>query len=107
MRLADELNLTALVEVHNRPELDRALDSGARLIGINNRDLRTFHTTLATTEALLPAVPPDACVVAESGIETIADLVRLERGGVHAFLIGEALMRASDPGARLRTLLDG
>jgi len=107
LRLADELNLTALVEVHNRPELDRALDSGTRLIGINNRDLHTFHTTLATTEALLPAVPPEACVVAESGIDTIADLERLERGGVHAFLIGEALMRAPDPGARLRTLLGG
>jgi len=103
--LADELHLTALVEVHDRPELDRALRSGARLIGINNRDLRTFHTTLATTEALVPAVPSDTCVVAESGIDTVADLVRLERQGVRAFLIGEALMRAADPGARLRGLL--
>ena len=107
LSLADELNLTALVEVHDRPELDRALHSGARLIGINNRDLRTFHTTLATTEALVPAVPADACVVAESGIETVADVVRLEQCGIHAFLIGEALMRAPDPGVRLRTLLGG
>ncbi len=103
--LADELNLSALVEIHDRPELERAVRGGARLLGINNRDLRTFHTTLATTEALLPAVPPDALVVAESGIETVADIERLERLGVSAFLIGEALMRAADPGTRLSELL--
>lgn len=103
--LAEELNLTPLVEIHDRAELERAVRSGARLLGINNRDLRTFHTTLATTEDLLPAVPPDAFVVAESGIETAADIERLERVGVSAFLIGEALMRAPDPGARLGELL--
>ena len=105
--LADELNLAALVEVHERTELDRAARSGARLIGINNRDLQTFHTCLGTTENLLPAVPADACVVAESGIETIADIERLERAGVHAFLIGETLMRAADPEAQLAALLAG
>lgn len=103
--LAKELNLAALVEVHDRAELDRAVACGARLLGINNRDLRTFHTSLATTEALLPAVPRDVIVVAESGIETTADLERLEGAGVRAFLIGEALMRAADPGARLSELL--
>ena len=105
--LAEELNLAALVEVHERVELERAARSGARLIGINNRDLRTFHTSLETTERLLPAVPPEAFVVAESGIETAVDIERLERLGVSAFLIGETLMRAPDPGARLATLLEG
>jgi indole-3-glycerol phosphate synthase len=103
--LAEELNLAPLVEIHDRSELERALRSGARLLGINNRDFRTFRTTLATTEELLPAVPPDAFVVAESGIETFADIERLERAGVTAFLIGEAFMRAADPGARLGEFL--
>lgn len=103
--LADELNVTALVEVHDRAELDRATRAGARLLGINNRDLRTFRTTLETTEQLLSAVPSDACVVAESGIETTRDLVRLERVGVTAFLVGETLMRAPDPGTKLAELL--
>jgi len=103
--LAEELNLTALVEVHDRAELARAVCAGVRLLGINNRDLRTFQTTLTTTERLMPAVPPDALVVAESGIESVADMERLERVGVRAFLIGESLMRAPDPGAWLRELL--
>jgi indole-3-glycerol phosphate synthase len=103
--LAEELNLSPLVEVHDRADLERAVRGGARLLGINNRDLRTFHTTLATTEELLPSVPPDALVVAESGIETTADIERLERLGVGAFLIGEAFMRAADPGARLGDFL--
>ena len=103
--LAEELNLSSLVEVHDRIELERAVRGGARLLGINNRDLRTFHTTLATTEELLPLVPPDALVVAESGIETASDIERLERLGVGAFLIGEAFMRAADPGARLSDFL--
>ncbi len=103
--LADELNLAALVEVHARDELQRAARNGARLIGINNRDLRTFHTSLTVTEDLLPSVPADAFVVAESGIETPADVERLERRGVTAFLIGEALMRSPDPGARLAQFL--
>jgi indole-3-glycerol phosphate synthase len=105
--LAEELNLTPLVEVHDRAELERAVRSGARLLGINNRDLRTFQTSLATTEDLLPLVPPDAFVVAESGIESPADLERLERLGVGAFLIGEAFMRAPDPGVRLDEFLRG
>jgi indole-3-glycerol phosphate synthase len=103
--LADELNLTALVEVHDGDDLNRALSCGARLLGINNRDLRTFRTTLETTEQLLPAVPRDAFVIAESGIERVADIERLERAGVTAFLIGEAFMRAPDPGERLAEFL--
>jgi indole-3-glycerol phosphate synthase len=103
--LAEELNLTALVEVHDEAELECAVRCGARLLGVNNRDLRTFHTTLATTERLMPAVPPGALVIAESGIDSVEDIVRLERAGVHAFLIGEALMRAADPGARLAELI--
>lgn len=103
--LAEELHLTALVEVHDASELGRALAAGATLIGINNRDLRTFRTTLATTESLMTAVPAGVRIVAESGIEAVADITRLERAGVHAFLIGETLMRAPDPGAKLRELL--
>jgi len=105
--LAEELNLTPLVEVHDEGELQRALAAGATLVGINNRDLRTFHTTLATTEQLMASVPPGVRIVAESGIETPADLERLERVGVHAFLVGETLMRAADPGAKVRELLGG
>src|SRR5262249_20317127 len=93
-------------EIHDRCELDQAVRSGARVLGINNRDLRTFHTTLDTTIQLLPAVPADTLVIAESGIETTADLARLEHAGVTAFLIGETLMRAPDPGEKLAELLD-
>jgi indole-3-glycerol phosphate synthase len=103
--LAEELNLCPLVEVHDRDELERAVRSGAGVLGINNRNLRTFHTTLTTTEEMLPAVPPNALVVAESGIEVPADIERLERLGVGAFLIGEAFMRAPDPGGRLAEFL--
>ncbi len=99
--LAEELHLGALVEIHDGAELDCALRSGARLIGVNNRDLRTFRTSLTTTEQLVPHVPSDAFVVAESGIESIADIERLEDAGVTAFLIGETLMRSADPGAKL------
>jgi indole-3-glycerol phosphate synthase len=107
LRVVDALQLSALVEVHDRLEIERALDNGARLLGVNNRDLQTFHTDLATTEALAPDVPTDVLVVAESGIETPADIKRLERTGVRAFLIGETLMRAVDPGAKLAELLAG
>jgi len=104
-RTAAELDLAVLVEVHDGRELERAIRQGASIIGINNRDLRSFHTTLATTERLAPAAPAGAMVVAESGIDTVDDIARMERAGVHCFLIGESLMRAEDPGAKLAELL--
>lgn len=107
LQLSNELELSALVEVHDRHELERGCHSGATLLGINNRDLRTFRTSLAVTEALMPYLPADALAVSESGIECVADIARLESTGVRAFLIGETLMRAADPGARLAEFLSG
>jgi indole-3-glycerol phosphate synthase len=98
------LGLDVLVEVHDAAELDRALALGARLIGINNRDLRTFETRLETTHALLPRVPSDVRIVTESGIATPADVASMRTRGVHAFLVGEAFMRAADPGRALAEL---
>jgi indole-3-glycerol phosphate synthase len=102
--LADHLGLAVLVEVHDAEELERALALGTSLIGINNRNLRTFDTRLETTLQLLPSVPTGRIVVSESGIHTPADVARLRGQGVHAFLVGEAFMRAPDPGARLASL---
>jgi indole-3-glycerol phosphate synthase len=99
-----ELGMAALVEVHDAAELERALALSTPLIGINNRNLRTFETRLETTLALLPQVPADRLVVAESGILAREDVDLMRRGGVRAFLLGEALMRAVDPGAALRDL---
>ena len=104
-RLARDCGLDALVEVHDEDELARAAAAGAELIGVNNRDLQTFAVDLAVTERLAPRAPAGALLVAESGIRDAGDLARLRRGGVDAFLIGEALMRADDPGARLAELL--
>jgi indole-3-glycerol phosphate synthase len=97
--------MDAIAEVHDEAELDRALGLDCRLVGINNRDLKTFHTTLATTERLAPHVPAGRIVVAESGIAGHADLARLARCGVRAFLVGESLMRQPDVAAATRTLL--
>jgi indole-3-glycerol phosphate synthase len=91
--------------VHDEAELDRALKLDCRLIGINNRDLKTFETTLETTERLAPHVPRDRIVIAESGIAGNADLQRLANVGVRAFLVGESLMRQADVAAATRTLL--
>ena len=101
---AEALGLCALVEVHDEAELDTALASGARAIGINNRDLRTFHTDLAVTERLAPRVPEGVVVVAESGIFTRTDMARLAASGAQAFLVGESLMRESDMAGALRRL---
>jgi len=98
-------NMDALIEVHDEKELERALKLGAKLIGINNRDLRTFQTTLTTTERLAPYVPKTHLLVAESGISNSADLARLADVGVNAFLVGESLMRQPDVTLATCTLL--
>jgi indole-3-glycerol phosphate synthase len=102
---ARQWSMDALVEVHDDAELDRALALGADTIGINNRDLRTFETTLATTERLAPRVPKYRIVIGESGIFTPADLARIAAAGVHAFLVGESLMRQADVAGATRALL--
>lgn len=107
LQLANDLGMAALVEVHTREELERVLPLHPHLVGINNRDLGTFRTDLETTLQILPLIPPDVVVVSESGIHSAADIARLRAEGVHAFLIGESLMRAPDPGLKLRELLHG
>jgi indole-3-glycerol phosphate synthase len=99
-----ELGLAALVEVHDAPEVEVALRAGARIVGVNNRDLRTFVVDLATSERILPLLPPDVRGVAESGVRTPEDARRLRRAGAANLLVGEALVRAVDPGALLREM---
>ena len=98
-------SLDALVEVHTENELASAVAAGAQLIGINNRDLKTFAVDLGTTERLAPLVPAGMPVVCESGIDSLEQIHRVEKLGVHVFLIGESLMRAPAPGQKLRELL--
>lgn len=103
-RLAGELGMSALVEIHDEAELRRVLPLRPALIGINNRDLKTFVTDLATTERLRPLIPPECCVVGESGIHRRADVARLRAAGVQAILIGESLIMAGDTAAKMREL---
>jgi len=102
---AREAGLDALVEVHDRGELDRALAAGSRIVGVNSRDLRTLAVSLETAFALVPAIPDDVVAVAESGIRTGDDARRLRDAGFDAFLVGEHLMAAPDPGEALRALI--
>ena len=104
--LAHELGMAVLVEVHDGQELDRALQLQTPLVGINNRNLRTFDVTLETTLGLLPRVPADRLLVTESGILGPADVQRMRAADVHAFLVGEAFMRQPDPGAALSQLFN-
>jgi indole-3-glycerol phosphate synthase len=101
---ARELALDVLVEVHDASELERALRLATPLVGVNNRNLRSFEVSLATTLELLPRVPPDRVLVTESGILHAGDVARMRGAGVHAFLVGEAFMRADDPGSALAAM---
>jgi indole-3-glycerol phosphate synthase len=101
----EELGLDALVEVHSSEELQRAAGAGATIIGVNNRDLRTFRTSLETSERLVAEAPPDRVMISESGLQDAESLRRLHTLGFHGFLIGEALMRSSDPEKALRDLI--
>ena len=102
--LALELGMDVLIEVHNAEELERALKVDAKLVGINNRDLHSFEVSLENTYQLLERIPPDCLVVTESGILNRDDVEAMRRHDVHAFLVGEAFMRADDPGAELKNL---
>lgn len=104
--IARGLNMAVLVEVHDRAELDRALKLKTPLVGINNRDLRTFEVSLDTTLGMLADVPADRLLVTESGILSSDDVRRMREHGVNAFLVGEAFMRAKEPGAALAELFD-
>jgi indole-3-glycerol phosphate synthase len=103
--ISHELNMSCLVEVHNEAEVEIALKSRAKIIGINNRDLNTFNVDIATTERLRPLIPPDRIVVSESGIKERTDIEKLRQLGIDAVLIGESLMSAPDIAARMRELL--
>ncbi|HTE84186.1 MAG TPA: indole-3-glycerol-phosphate synthase TrpC, partial [Dehalococcoidia bacterium] len=102
LALTSELGLAAVVEVHDEREVERALAAGAQIIGINNRDLRTFATSLEVTELLRPQIPAGPIVISESGIHRTADIERLAAAGIDAILVGEALMRSGDVGQSVR-----
>jgi len=103
--LAESLGLSPLVEVHSREELDKTLAAGAGIIGINNRNLKTFSTDLRTSMELTPFVPEDRIVISESGIHAREDIEALMQKGIHSFLVGEALMKAPNMGGKLKELL--
>lgn len=105
--LLEELNLAALVEVHSEAEAERALRAEAQVVGINNRDLRTFDVDLRTTARIAASIPADVTVVSESGIASRADVLDVEAAGAHAVLVGESIVTAADPAARIRQLVGG
>jgi len=105
MSLAQSLRMCAVVEVHDAPELERALKAGSKVVGINNRDLVTFETDLAVTDRLLPAIPREVVRISESGIQTHAQVAALAAAGADAVLVGESLMRSADVGAALKALV--
>lgn len=105
IELGRELKMEPLVEVHTKPELERALGAGARIVGVNNRDLKTLEVRLDTSFTLIDQIPDDCIAVAESGLSSNAGLMRLRKAGFDAFLVGESLMSATDPGAALAQLL--
>jgi indole-3-glycerol phosphate synthase len=102
---AEQIRIDCLIEIHDEIELQRTLEAGADFIGINNRNLATFATDLHATEVLAPMIPDGCTIVSESGIRTVDDVRRVVRAGAHAALIGESLMRASDPGALLESFV--
>ena len=103
--MARDLGLASLVEVHTEAELELALTGGAEIVGINNRDLKTFHTDIATTFHLRDSIPTDKVVVSESGINTHKDVMKLKEAGINAILVGESLMRSPNIGGKVRELL--
>ncbi len=106
LALASEIGLDALVEVHDQEQLTVALDAGSNIIGINNRDLRTFETDIDTTVKLAGKISDERVLVSESGIHTRADAQRVKAAGANAILVGEALMKSGDVGAKIRELID-
>lgn len=104
---AERVGVDVLVEAHDEDEIERALRMGARLVGINHRDLRTFKMDMTLAERMRDRIPADRVVVAESGLRNADDVARMRRAGVDAILVGESLMRGEDPGAALRALLGG
>jgi indole-3-glycerol phosphate synthase len=105
--VASDLDMDCLVEVHEEKELERALKSGAKIIGVNNRDLHSFTVDLAVSERLIPQIPKDKIIVAESGIKTREDVKRLKALGANAVLIGEALLKAPDIRAKIKEIMEG
>lgn len=105
LRLCADLGLSALVEVHDHEELTRAIGAGSRIIGINNRNLKSFSTDIRTTLSLMPSIPADVAVISESGIRSAEEIATLRAAGVDAFLIGETLMQSTSPGNTLRGLV--
>ncbi len=102
--LSHELGMIALIEVHTMPELEKALKLSPRMVGVNNRNLHTFEVSLGTTKMIAPHIPPGVVIVSESGIHSRKDVDELKRAGVHALLIGEALITSPDPGGKVREL---